>query len=113
MHPNMVHAPNGTTHPAYRYHELQTPRQSNSPKQQIYQANTNLNQLVVDLLRHQTDLTQNTPCLHQQTTGALQNIAKSSALQENIHFINDISMFKAKDLQSLMIGWTKLIRLQP
>ena len=31
---------------------------------------------------------------------ALHNIAKSSALLENMHFINDIPMFKAKDPQS-------------
>ena len=34
--------------------------------------------------------------LHQQTTDALNNIAKSSSLQENLHF-NDIPIFKAKD----------------
>ena len=31
---------------------------------------------------------------------ALNSIATSSALQENVHFINDIPMFKAKDPQS-------------
>ena len=55
---------------------------------------------MVDLLKHQTDLAHNTQHLHQQTTDALHNIAKSSALQENVHFINDIPMFKAKDPQS-------------
>ena len=30
----------------------------------------------------------------------LHNIAKSSALQDNVHFINDIPMFKVKDPQS-------------
>ena len=100
VHPNMEHTLNGTMHPAYRYQELQTPTLSNSPEQQTCKANTNLNQSVVDLLRHQTDLTQNTQCLHQQTTDALYNIAKSSALQKNVHFINDIPMFKAKDPQS-------------
>ena len=39
-------------------------------------------------------------CLHQQTTDALNNITKSSSLQENVHFINDIPIFKAKDPQS-------------
>ena len=96
----MANAPNGTMHTAYGYQELQTPAQSNGPKQQIYQAPTNLNQSVVDLLRHQTDLGQNTQFLHQQTKDAIHNIAKSSALKENIHFINDIPMFKAKDPQS-------------
>ena len=32
---------------------------------------------------------------------ALHNTAKSSALQENVHLINDIPIFKAKDPQSL------------
>ena len=100
MHPNRAHAPNGTNHPAYRYQELQTPAQSNSPEQQIYQTPTDLNQSVIHLLRHQTDLAQNTQCLHQQTMDSLHNIAKSSAVQENVHFIYDIPMFRAKDHQS-------------
>ena len=59
-----------------------------------------LNQLMVKLLRHQTDVAHNIQCLHQQTTDALHNIAKVSALQENAHFINDILIFKAKNPQS-------------
>ena len=73
--------------------------QSHSPEQQIYQTPINANQSVVNLLRHQTD-TNNMQCLHQQTMDALHNIAKSSILQENVHFINDIPIFKAKDPQS-------------
>ena len=57
-HSNMAHAQNGAINPAYRYQELQTPAQSNSPEQQMYQAPTDLSQSVVDLLRHQTDLAQ-------------------------------------------------------
>ena len=38
--------------------------------------------------------------LHQQTTDALNNIAKSSSFHENKHCINDIVIFKAKDPQS-------------
>ena len=47
-----------------------------------------------------TKLTHSTQQLHQQTTDALENIAKSSSFQENQHFINDIPIFKAKDPQS-------------
>ena len=45
-------------------------------------------------------LSTNTQCLHQQTIDALHNIVKSSALQENVHFIYDMPIFKAKDPQS-------------
>ena len=58
------------------------------------------NQSVVDHLRHQTEQAHSMHCLHQQTTDALHNIAKSLGLQENLHFIHDIPMFKAKDPQS-------------
>ena len=51
-------------------------------------------------LVHQTELTHSTQCSHQQTTDALHNIAKSSALQENVHFTHDIPIFKAKGPQS-------------
>ena len=54
----------------------------------------------MELFRHQTELTHSTQYLHQQTTDALNYIAKSSSLQENEHFINDIPIFKAKDPQS-------------
>ena len=54
---------------------------------------------MVALLRHQTELDHSTQHLQEQTTDALHNIVKSSALQENLHFIHDISIFKAKDLQ--------------
>ena len=39
---------------------------------------------------------------------ALQNIARSSTLQENQHFINDIPIFKAKDPQSFD-DWIELV----
>ena len=42
-------------------------------------------------------MTHSTQLLHQQTTDALNNKAKSSSLWENLHFINDIPIFKAKD----------------
>ena len=59
-----------------------------------------LNQSVVELFRRQTELTHSTQQLHQQTTDALNNIAKSSSFQENQHFICDIPIFKAKDPKS-------------
>ena len=46
------------------------------------------------------ELTYSIQLLHQQTTDAQNDIAKSSSLQENLHFINDIPIFKAKDPQS-------------
>ena len=47
-------------HTAYAYQDFQTPTQANSSEPQIYQTNTDLNQSVIDLLRHQTDLAHNT-----------------------------------------------------
>ena len=69
-----------------------------------------LNLSVVKLLQHHMELTHGTQHLQQQMTNALQNIARSSAFQENQHFINDIPFFKAKDPQSLMIDWSKSIK---
>ena len=64
------------------------------------QTSFDLNQSVVELFRRQTKLTHSTQWLHQQTTDALNNIAKSSSFQENQHFISGIFIFKAKDSQS-------------
>ena len=47
------------------------------------------------------ELTQSTQPLHQQTTGAVNDIARFSSLQENLHFINDIPIFKAEESPSL------------
>ena len=52
------------------------------------------------MFRHQTKLTHSSQQLHQKTTDALEYIAKSSSFQEDQNFINDIPIFKAKDLQS-------------
>ena len=46
------------------------------------------------------NLTHSIQLLHQWTTDALNNIAKCSSLQENLHFFSDIPIFKAKDPQS-------------
>ena len=55
---------------------------------------------VIKLFRHQTELTDSIQYSHQQTTDALNNIAKSSSFQENLDFINNIPIFKARDPQS-------------
>ena len=68
--------------------------------QHPHQTPSDFNKFVVKLFRCQTELAHSTQCLHQQTTDALHNIAKSSSLQENLHFIIDIPMFKTKDPQS-------------
>ena len=44
-----------------------------------------LNQSVVELFRHQTELTHSTQCLHQQTMDTLNWIARFSSHQENLH----------------------------
>ena len=54
---------------------------------------------MVALLRHQTELAHSTQCLQQQTTDTLHNITKSSALEENLQFTHDITIFKAKGPQ--------------
>ena len=45
-------------------------------------------------------MAQSTQCLHQESMDALHNIAIASTLQANVHFIDDIPLFKAKDPQS-------------
>ena len=93
----MSHAPHGNTHSAYRHKELHTHTHMPIPLNNKFIRLPNLNQSVVKLLRHQTELVHNTQCLHQQTIDALHNIAKSSALQEHVNFINNMPIFKAKD----------------
>ena len=63
-------------------------------------ATFDFNQSVIKLSRNKTELTHSTQCLQQQSADALINITKSSYLQENLHFINDIPIFKVKDLQT-------------
>ena len=58
------------------------------------------NQSVVELFRHQNELTHSTQQLNQQITDALENISKSPSFQEKQYFISDILIFKAKDPQS-------------
>ena len=69
-------------------------------QQQASQTPFDFNQSVIKLFRHQTELTHRAQHLHQQTRDVLNDIAKSSSLQEYFHFINDILIFKATDPQS-------------
>ena len=64
------------------------------------QTSFDFKQSIVELFQRCTELTHSTQQLHQQTTDALNNIAKSSSFQENYHFISDIPIFKAKYPQS-------------
>ena len=89
--------PDTDTHQTHRTYKAHTPPQSYTKQQHANQTLSNFSESVIELFRHQTELTQSTQCLHQQTTDALNNIAKSSSLQENLHFINHIPIFKAKD----------------
>ena len=97
---NMPQQPEINIHQVYRPYEDHTPPQTHTNQLCPYQNSLDLNQSVVELFRHQTELTHSTQCLHQQTTDALSSIATSSSHQENLHFINDMSIFKAKDPQS-------------
>ena len=87
------------------YHSPRPYETPTSPHAYVNQQPPNLtpldfNQSIVELFTHQTELTHSSQQLHQPTTDALENIAKSSFFQENQHFINDIPIFKAKDPQS-------------
>ena len=83
-------------HTSYEAHTPQTYTNQHDPSQ----TTTNFNKSILELFRHQMKLThsiQLIQLLHQQTTDALNNIAISSSLQENLYFIYDIPIFKAKD----------------
>ena len=102
---NLVHIKlQYVTHPTNLHtSNLQTSRNNTNPetnmtRQHLHQTIFDFNQSVVDLFRHQMELAHSTQSLHQLTTDAL-HIAKSSSLQENLNFINDNLMFKAKDPQ--------------
>ena len=87
-------------HQTYHCQESQTNKNSDCIEHQVHQIPPDFNQSLAALLRHQTELGHSTQCLHQQTTDVLHNITKSTALQENLHFIHDIPIFKAKIPQS-------------
>ena len=96
----MSQQPEIDTHQTQRPYKAHTPQQTYTNQQHPSQTPFDFNQSVVELFRHQIELIHNTLQVHQQTTDALHNIAKSSSLQENLHFLNDIHIFKAKHTQS-------------
>ena len=104
----MSQQPEIDTHQTHRPYKVHTPPQTCTNQQYSNQTPFDFNQSVVELFRHQTELTYSTQCLHQLTTDALNNITKSSSLQENVHFINDIPIFKSKDPKSFD-GWLEQI----
>ena len=69
-------------------------------QQSLNQTSFALNQSIVELFQRQIEPTHSTQHHHQQTTDALNTIAKSSSFQENQHFISDIPIFKAKGPQT-------------
>ena len=95
----MLHNLQINTKPTYRHQETHANPQTNMTGQLPYQTPSDFNQSVVELFRHQIELAHSTQCLHQQTIDALHNTTKSSSLLENLHFVNGIPMFKAKDPQ--------------
>ena len=96
----MSQQPEINTHQIYRPYEDHIPTQTHINQQHSNQTSFDFNQSAVKNFRCQTELTQGTQHLHHQTTDALNNITRSSSHQENLHFINDIPILKAKDLQS-------------
>ena len=100
----MSQQPDIDTHQTHRTYKAHTPPQNYTNQQHPSQTTTNFNESVIELFRHQTELSQSTQCLHQQTTDALTNITKSSSLKKNVHFINDIPCLKPKTPNPLMNG---------
>ena len=96
----MLQQPEINAHHVYRPFEDDTPPQTNTNQPFSNHNALDLNQSVVKLFRHQAELTHSIQCLHQQTTGALSSITRSSLHQGTLHFINIIPIFKAKDPQS-------------
>ena len=90
-----------------RCYETHTSPNDYVNQQSPNQTSFNFSQSVVELFQRQTELTHSTQWLLQQTTDAINNIAKSSLFQENQHFISDIPTFKTKDHQFLMSGCNK------
>ena len=87
------------------YHSQRPYEMATPPHAYVNQQPSNLipfdfNQYSIKLFRDQTELTHSTQWFHQQTTDALEDIAKSSSFQENQQFINDILTLKTKKLQS-------------
>ena len=97
---NMSQLSEINTHQVYRPYNDHTPPQTHTNQLYPNQACLDLNQSVIELFRCQTKLTQNMQYLCQQTSDTLNCIARSYSHQENLHFINDISIFKANLLMN-------------
>ena len=97
---NMSQQPEINMYQVYRPYENHLHPQTHTNQHYRNQTPLDLNQSVVKLFRCQTELTHSTQCLHQQITETLNNITRSSLHQENLYFINDIPIFKAKGSQS-------------
>ena len=97
----MLQKPEIDTHQTHRPYKAHTLPQTYTNQQHPSQTPFDFNQSVLELFRHQTEVTHSTQHLHQQTRDPLNNITKSSSLQENWHFIYDILIFKVKHLQFL------------
>ena len=89
------------TYHTQRLYEPHTFPHASINKQPPNQTFFDFNQSILELFRFQTELTHSTQGLCQQTIDALNNIAKSSLLQENQHFINDITMEQIDKVTSL------------
>ena len=96
----MSQQPDSDTYHTQRLYEPHSSPHAYVNQQSPSQTFFNFNQAIIKLFRCQTELTYSVKYLHQQTTDALTNIAKSSSLQENQHCINDMPKFKVKDPQS-------------
>ena len=105
-HPTITyHNSQNSTHQIYRSYKDHTPIQTHINQQTpIKPPSTSINQLLNSTW--QTKLTHST----QQTTDVLNNIASSSSHQENLHFINDIPLFKVKICNLLMNVWNRLTK---
>ena len=98
---NMSQQSETKTHPGYQLYEDHISPQNHTYQQHSNHKSLDLNHSVIKLFRQQTELKHSTQCLHQQITDAWNNISQSSSNQENLHVINDIPIFKPKDLQSI------------
>ena len=93
---NMSQQPKVNTHHVYRPYEDHIPLQTHTNQTCPNQTSLDLNESVIKHLRCHS-----MQCLHQQVTDAINRITRSSSHQENLHFINDIPIFKAKDPKPL------------
>ena len=95
----MSQQPDIETPQNHRPYEAPTP-QTYANQHDPSQTTSNYNKSIVELFWHQMELTCNTQLLHQQTTDAPNNIAKSSSLQKFCISLKISTYFKTKDPQS-------------